>query len=319
MKDSPAENKASNLDAPQAALPFEIVGDKITQARISKMINRIAASQTGRDVLETACKAGYAIGMEFVLGCNGGCSKEKKLIILNPLSKDEELIGVLVHEARHAGQFVRGEYDASDDKRPRKETLKTQIMRTRAVEADAQATAVQTLGEMMEAGDVTPLQVFSRANGAIGKAFSKAVYLEDDALSTGAARTAAFMAWYENDAIKTAYDLAYQVEMMQRRAKNGKNKEDTYSESQSAEKIVSDLCLASDGTCYFKQDPAVLEDRYFINVDRKTSEELNYLMKHSAPSAKDHPDNMLPFLPRPRRTERQKTSLPLMKRFENVR
>ena len=23
------------------------------------------------------------------------------------------------------------------------------------------------------------------------------------------------MAWYENDAIKTAYDLAYQVEMMQ--------------------------------------------------------------------------------------------------------
>ena len=94
MKDSPAENKASNLDAPQAALPFEIIGDKITQARISKMINRIAASQTGRDVLETACKAGYAIGMEFVLGCNGGCSKEKKLIILNPLSKDEELIGV---------------------------------------------------------------------------------------------------------------------------------------------------------------------------------------------------------------------------------
>ena len=77
MKDSPAENKASNLDAPQAALPFEIIGDKITQARISKMINRIAASQTGRDVLETACKAGYAIGMEFVLGCNGGCSKEK--------------------------------------------------------------------------------------------------------------------------------------------------------------------------------------------------------------------------------------------------
>lgn len=152
-----ADKISSFFDTPAPAIPFEIIGDKITQARISKMINRIAASQTGRDVLETACKAGYAVGMEFVLGCNGGCSKEKKLIILNPLSKDEELIGVLVHEARHAGQFVRGEYDASDDKRPRKETLKTQIMRTRAVEADAQATAVQALGEMMEAGDVTPL------------------------------------------------------------------------------------------------------------------------------------------------------------------
>lgn len=318
MSRRPAGNVQSDTDVPQPAFPFNIIGDEKTRSRIQRMIDRIAVSDTGRNVLETACTAGYSIGMEFVLGSNGGCAKERKLIILSPLSNDDVLTGVLVHEARHAGQFVRGEYDASDDRRPRKETLKTQIMRTRAVEADAQATAVQVLAEMMEKGDVSALQAFSRMNGAIGKAFSKAVYLEDDALQTGAARTAAFMAWYENDAIKTAYDLAYQVEMMRRRSKNGKNIEDTYAESQSAERIVKDLCLTNDGGCYFTQSPSILEGAYFINVDRKTAAELNALMKTAAPLRKDHPDNRLPFLLSNGLNGRVVPSV-LNKRFGNVR
>lgn len=319
MTGKPAEKAFAGTDSPRVSLPFEIIGDERARARIERMIERAAVSETGRDVLETACKAGYAIGMEFVLGCNGGCSKEKKLIILNPLSKDDELVGVLIHEARHAGQFVRGEYDASDDRRPRKETLKTQIMRTRAVEADAQATAAQALAEIAEAGDFKPLRAFSHANPDIAKAFHKAIYLEDDALQTGAARTAAFTAWYENDAIKTAYDLSYQVEMMRRRAQSGRNIEDTYAESQSAERIVKDLCLSKNGGCYFSLSPSILETAYFINVDRKTAEELNALMKTAAPSHRDHPDNRLPFLPPSSPLKRQTSLSVFNKRFDNAR
>ena len=278
-------------------LHFDIIGDEKTQARVSSMVARISQSETGYGVLKTAADEGYSIGMEFVLGANGGCSKEKKLIVLNPLSSDDELVGVLVHEARHAGQFSRGEYDASDDRRARTDTLKTGIMRTRAVEADAQATAIQALAELTETGDVRPMQAFSRANEAIGKAFNRALYEQEDALESGSARTAAFMAWYENDAIKKAYDQAYQVEMMQRRAESGENVNDTYQNSQSAEKIVKDLCLASNGSCYFTQSPSVLEGERFVNVDMKTAKELNDLMKTAAPSRKAHPDNALPFKP----------------------
>ena len=275
--------------------PFEIVGDENTQRRITNMINQIAESETGRQTLEIASKAGYKLGMEFAFGCNGGCNKENKNIVLNPVSKDDVLVGVLIHECRHAGQFERGEYDASDDKRPRNETIKTNVMRTRAVEADAQATAVQALGEMMEKGNEEPLFAFCRQpdNRAIGKAFEYALYGEN-ALQNGQARTAAFLAWYENEPVKKAYDEAYQVEMMTRREERGDNKTDTYAVSQSAAKIVKDLCLNNDGSCYFTEDPKVLESGHYVAVNKESAEKIGALIAR-APAAKKSVENVLPF------------------------
>lgn len=279
-----------NLDT-----PFKIAGDDNTKRRITDMINQIAVSETGKQTLEIASKAGYRLGMEFSFGCNGGCSKENKNIVLNPVSKDDVLVGVLVHECRHAGQFERGEYDASDDKRPRNETLMTNVMRTRAVEADAQAAAIQTLGEMMEAGNEKPLFAFCRQpdNRAIGSAFERALY-EENALQNGAARTAAFLAWYDNEPVKKAYDEAYQVEMMQRRAERGDHAADTYAVSEPAAKIVKDLCLNNDGSCYFKEDPKVLESGHFVSVNPESAEKINALIKE-VPSAKKSIENTVPF------------------------
>lgn len=276
--------------------PFEIVGDKNTRLRITDMINLIVESDTGRQTLEIASKAGYKLGMEFAFGCNGGCNKENKNIILNPVSKDDVLVGVLIHECRHAGQFERGEYDASDDKRPRNETIKTNVMRTRAVEADAQATAVQALGEMMEKGNEGPLFAFCRQpdNRAIGKAFERALYEQENALENGAARTAAFLAWYDNEPVKKAYDEAYQVEMMERREARGDNRTDTYAVSQSAAKIVKDLCLNNDGSCYFSGDPKVLESGHYIAVNRESAAKIDALIER-APLAKKSFENVSPF------------------------
>ncbi|MBR1945357.1 MAG: hypothetical protein IJ846_03595 [Alphaproteobacteria bacterium] len=275
--------------------PFEIVGDENTQLRITAMINQIVESDTGRQTLEIASKAGYKLGMEFGFGCNGGCNKEKKNIVLNPVSRDDVLVGVLIHECRHAGQFERGEYDASDDKRPRNETIKTNVMRTRAVEADAQATAIQVLGEMMEKGNEQPLFAFCRQpdNQAIGKAFERALY-EENALENGKARTAAFLAWYENEPVKKAYDEAYQVEMMTRREARGDNRTDTYAVSQPAAKIVKDLCLNNDGSCYFSEDPKVLESGHYVTVHRETAEKIGALISR-APAAKKSAENIPPF------------------------
>ncbi|MCQ2915007.1 MAG: hypothetical protein MJ247_07430 [Alphaproteobacteria bacterium] len=260
--------------------PFEIQGSEQEKNRIVNMINQIAISETGKQTLEIASNAGYKLGMEFIFGCNGACSKEKKIIVLNPVSKDDVLIGVLAHETRHAGQFERGEYDASDDKRPRNETLKSNIMRTRAVEADAQATAVQILGEMMENGNEKPLIEFCRQpdNQFIGKAFSNALY-EEGALYNGSARTAAFLAWYENKPIMKAYDQAYQVDMMEHREESGANKVDTYKKIETPEKIVKDLCLDNKGECYFKANPEVLGQGKFVEVDYEIQEKLDALMQ----------------------------------------
>ena len=275
--------------------PFKIVGDENAQLRITEMINQIVVSETGRRTLEIASKAGYTLGMEFAFGCNGGCNKEEKNIVLNPLSKDDVLVGVLVHETRHAGQFERGEYDASDDRRPRNETIKTNVMRTRAVEADAQATAAQVLGEMMEKGNEGPLFAFCRQpdNYAIGKAFERALY-EEGALENGHARTAAFLAWYENEPVKKAYDENYQVEMMERRQARGDHKTDTYADSQSAAKIVKDLCLNNDGSCYFSEDPKILESGHYAEVNPESAAKIDRLIQN-APAAKKCAENHSPF------------------------
>lgn len=284
-----------NLDT-----PFNITGDDKTRRRITDMINQIVVSETGKQTLEIASKAGYSLGMEFSFGCNGGCSKENKKIVLNPVSKDDVLVGVLVHECRHAGQFERGEYDACDDRRLRSETLMTNVMRTRAVEADAQATAAQVLGEMMEAGNEEPLFAFCRQpdNRSIGAAFERALY-KPDALQDGTARTAAFLAWYENEPIKRAYDEVYQFEMMKRRAERGDTRGDSYANSESASKIVKDLCLNNDGSCYFKEYPKVLESGHYVSVHPDVSERINELMK-TVPSARKSVENILPFTRRER-------------------
>lgn len=78
------ENLKQNLNP-----PFEIVGDENAQKRIVDMINQIVESDTGRQTLEIASQAGYKLGLEFAFGCNGGCNKENKNIILNPVSKDD--------------------------------------------------------------------------------------------------------------------------------------------------------------------------------------------------------------------------------------
>ena len=271
--------------------PFEIVGDEKVRRRVTAMINQIVESETGRRTLEIAAAAGYKLGMEFAFGCNGGCCKENKNIVLNPVSRDDVLIGVLIHECRHAGQFERGEYDAGDDRRPRLETVKTNVMRTRAVEADAQATAIQVLGELMESGNARPLFAFCRQsdNRAIGKAFERALY-EDGALNNGRARTAAFLAWYENEPVKKAYDEAYQVEIMRRREARGDNAADTYARSQTAAKIVSDLCLNDDGTCYFSENPTVLESGHYVKVNKESARKMQDLLSR-APNVRKNPEN----------------------------
>jgi len=295
LNDAGKTAETTQIPAQNLSVPFKIDGDAETQAALVDMINRIAVSKTGREVLETAAKAGFTLSMEFMLGANGGCAKESKKIVLNPLSKQEELIGVLIHESRHAGQFERGEYDASDENRPRTETLKTAIMRTRAVEADAQATAAQALCEMMDAGDVEPLRAFARAphNATIAKAVDRALY-DPESLNNGSLRTAAFLAWYDNTDVVELYDQYYQIDMMNRRAEKGLNGADTYAVSMSPAKIVADLCLDSEGKNYFTEDPAILGTGVYAAVTVKKTFAMHQAIE-AAPNKKPHIENTVPF------------------------
>lgn len=126
-------NFKQNLD-----VPIKIIAESAkNKTGLTSIINRLAKSETGKETLETMAKAGYSIKYEFMFGANGGTSKSKKMVVLNPQFTEEQLVGVLAHEARHVGQFERGELDSEDISRPRNYDIKSEIMKYRATEADA--------------------------------------------------------------------------------------------------------------------------------------------------------------------------------------
>ncbi|MGD9638661.1 MAG: DUF6782 family putative metallopeptidase [Alphaproteobacteria bacterium] len=222
---------------------FEFLTDNPKEiAKLCDIINIIATSKTGKETLEIASKAGYRLNMEFAFGSNGGTSKSKKLIVLDPFTSNDKLAGVLIHEARHAGQFERGELDSEDTTRPRNYSIKSELMKYRATEADAQATAAQALWEIWDNGDMAPFRAFASVSPEIANRFADAVSNDEKALTNGEARTQAFLGWYDNNKIKTLYEQGYTVNVMKEHQESGIESKDTYSDEITAQEIINQIC-----------------------------------------------------------------------------
>ena len=168
-------------------VPFKLLGTDEEKHRLAQIVNRIAKSELGKETLETAAKDGYTLDFVQDEGSRGGCDNNKKALSLNPTFSDEVLSGTLAHEARHVGQYLRGAIlDWGKD------TIKNQIMLTRAKEADAQSIACVTAWELKQKGDESVYQEFSLNNQSIVKPFEKAI--KED----GNAKLEAFKGWYDD-------------------------------------------------------------------------------------------------------------------------
>lgn len=276
---------------------FELIGTDQDKQKFCAIINTIAESETGRKTLEIAAKAGYKLKMEFAFGSNGGTSKSKKLIVLSPLEKLEVLMGVLVHEARHAGQFERGELDSENTARPRNYDLKSELMKYRATEADAQAAAAQALWELVEKGNMDPFRALARVSPEITDPFTKAGYQEPEAYQNGRARTAAFLGWYDNAAIKTAYEQAYTVDVITLHIDQGLEKQDHYNQKADAHEIIAQTCVDEKGKCYFTDKPEIIAQGKFVDLNPKTKAFLTDYFKDYSQRTGQKPDQSLISLP----------------------
>ena len=276
---------------------FELIGTDSEKERFCHLINTIAASETGRKTLETASKAGYKLKMEFAFGSNGGTSKSKKLIVLSPFEKPEVLMGVLVHEARHAVQFENGILDSEDLTKPRDFNIKSELMKYRATEADAQATSAQVLWEILEQGDMEPFRAFARVSPEIANRFVRATDSDENAYSNGKARTEAFLGWYDNEQIKTAYEKGYTVEVMKNHAEEGSENQDNYNKTASAKEIIAQTCVGENGKCYFTENPEIISQGKFVDISMSTKNFLvSYFQDYSQKTGKK-PDKSFEGLP----------------------
>jgi len=156
---------------------------------LTDLINDVAASPTGKKLLENAAALGYTLSTDSSIDGMGYCSAKDKRIILSDHCSYDKLISSLAHEARHVEQISKGAepYYTSDV------LLKDQLVEKRLMEADAVATSLMVCHELRQQGNKAPMEAaqthYEKEIAAFEKGMKK---------SPEEAITQAVLAWYEN-------------------------------------------------------------------------------------------------------------------------
>lgn len=251
------------MKAPE--VPLQIKKMKVVEIpRLVNIIDTIANnSEFGRAVLEDAANAGYGITFEYMSAC-GYCEKESKMIALNPALSDDLLIATLAHESRHAQQFVHG---ANDDFGMM--NLKSEIMNTRAEEADAETAAAATCFEMKKNGVDGPWKAFASDSPEISSEFLKASDGKNDQV-TDKMLQAAFNGWFKDIKTVEAYEQSYYQDVMDTAMDKGKEFKYPYDKEVSSKEIVTMFCHNAKGECYWKNNLDVMNEFEKLSVCAKT-------------------------------------------------
>ena len=234
----------------------------------SYVINTIArGTKIGKTILEKAAENGYSIHMANMTGAAGTCDSRKKMIVLNPNFSEDVLISSLVHEARHAEQDknatwtgARGSFE-----------METDLMLSRAKEADAQAIAAAACFEIQaNTGDSEPLDAMRVTDPHIVEPMLEVVPRDSSAV-TDKMIQAAFKGWYDGDETVETYEKCYQVAQMEYAMSKDDYSKTPFDKALTSEQIVTALCKTPDGRCYFENDKDILSDRDKCSVCKATA------------------------------------------------
>ena len=86
---------------------------------------------------------GYEFSFSPAMSYRGVTNGDKKYLVLNPTEKDDRLVVTLAHELRHAQQFSNGIV-----KDVKANNIRTEVLKTRAIEADAFAYSILVAHEL---------------------------------------------------------------------------------------------------------------------------------------------------------------------------
>ena len=257
--DNSAPKEAPLVDFDMDVMPHEA-------KRMISIINEVAKnSPLGKSVLEQACAAGYKLKFQGMFNAKGATSESGKTISLSTCFSPKSLLSTLVHECRHACQFEKGyhcDFENYD--------LKSSIMLSRAMEADAQAVAAGACLEYAAStGSKEPLAAMN-ANAAPVVAKVAPFVQKGQKEADGSVLRAAFEGWYDNASIVRAYEVQYQLNPLKKEMTSGVK--GMHNKSVSSARITNDLCVDANGEKYWAKKPDVLESENNIAVSRDTVE-----------------------------------------------
>ena len=258
--------KTRSYQPEKPILPFKLVGDKKDHPRLVHILNRLCQSEWGLGLLKTANEGGYTLGFAVTNSAIGVCDQEGKYITLNPHFSDDTLIGTLSHEARHAAWFVKG-----GDEKFGVENIKSEIIKFRAAEADAEVSNVTACFELYQKGDKGPYLEYRSKNPYVAQKFEEIVN-QNNGVITNEAKTEAFKGWYDNIGIKNAYEQGYHVHHMQQAIREDKLDKYPYSKNITSEEEIARTCFNPDNSNYFVGDKSILGKGKFLDVTPRAKE-----------------------------------------------
>ena len=286
-------------------IDIQIEGDKNEKLRLTSLVNTIAKnSPTGREILEAAAKAGYKLGFERQSGSYGLCNPKEKLLCLNPMFQDKRLIPTLVHESRHAQQYLQGferRFCAYD--------VATEVKLRRALEADAQAAATQSLLEIRASTKKNNLwDRFENDESHITDNI-KMPRLSDSLESVVEKRDEtmqdAFRGWFKNRSNVSAYESSYLYSRMEKTLSvpDEETKKEifdylTFDGSMSSAKILQMICTTGKGKCYFANDLNALDNEEMCGITYETQAAAKDFFKERKKLTGKPEDNSVESLPK---------------------
>ncbi len=276
---------------PNTDSSITLLGDEKDIAKLKQLIDRSAKSDFARDGMEIAGKGGYTVEFIHAEGKGGGCEKDSKSITLSPHIQDNNLLCIFAHETRHAGQFERGL-----DEEFGFETIKSSIIKTRSAEADAEAAAAKVCYELAKNGNSLPLSAMRRRSPNIVNPFEKAA-TEKGGVESGKAQTEAFKGWYDNDNLKHSYEESYEITDMTKALREGTSGDRTYSEVITGKKITELVCWNGKKGNYFTDNPKILENGKYLDVDKTTLTFFKDYFKKREEKTGKAPDKSIEKLP----------------------
>lgn len=175
---------------------FENKDKNKQEKRLKDLIERVCfASKTGRELIQDTISRGVDIQMSDEMGGVSGAfrAKENK-IFLNQHCSDNELLTVLVHEARHSQQNIFA-YENEN-------SFYSAVAITRAKEADATAYQCQAAFEMATL-EYEAFEDLVLMKPEIMKPFLDTIQKKE---GMNKARQVAFKHWYDSDLSRNTYD-----------------------------------------------------------------------------------------------------------------
>ena len=248
--------------------------DSVSFARLQKLVNNATKSKTGRSILKSISKQGTALSIDSVgPSAVGFYSLDENRVVLNEKCSDAALQSCLIHEGKHSVQRFAL-------KRPPSYQcdLMSQVMLTRAMEADAVATQTKFSYELMQAGDSAAWYDLQSRKPGITTFFE--VYAEEQGIDSKEAMKVAMLKWYDNIPYSSGYDemmIGYR-DKVSKKVSPAKLK-GLFSQTVDADSVITRIC-SLDGVSYAGTDGSLLKTPRTLSMSQKNYEAAKALSEY---------------------------------------